>query len=152
VLTVAASEADRYTGKWRVSFEPAPGGAKALPPALLTIRRAENGMLFASLPPGVASPPPPRAPDPAALAKLTPLEREREEAKQYRASIDGGAFEYLLVPRADGVFLMGWQEDGVLLDIEEMYHEFELEGGRAVRLTLRNKDDQVRGRGVRENH
>jgi hypothetical protein len=80
---------------------------------------------------------------------MTPQERERAEARRLLAAIEQDAFTYLLVPRAEGIFLLGWEQDGVLLDVEPLYHEFELENGRAVRLTVRDDKDRVMGTSTR---
>jgi hypothetical protein len=153
-VDVAADEAALYTGEWQVTFTPPPGPDSAgapptPPPTVLTVRYDEKGTLHASFPPGVFSPPPAPEPDTAALAKLSPQEREREEAKHHLREMDGGGFEYLLVPRARGVFMMGWMQDGVLLDVEELFHEFEIENGQAVRITVRNDEDKVVATGTR---
>ena len=146
VLTVAAEEASRYVGKWQMKFEPSPEMPQAPPPTVLTISHSDSGVLRASFPPGVFSPPPPPPQEHSEdEAKMTPQERERAEAKQKLAAMVQEEFSYALVPRARGVFLMGWLDDGVLYDVEELFHEFEFEQDRPVRLTVRDDKDRVLG-------
>jgi hypothetical protein len=151
VVTVAADEAAPYIGAWQVTFLPNPAmGPNAPPPTVLTIGRTEQGHLRATYPPGAFGPPPgaPKPEEPK--ADLTPQERERAEAKRKLAEFEAGEFSYVLVPRARGVFLMGWMDDGMLYDVEEFFHEFEFEGDRAVRITFRNDKDEVMAKGVRK--
>lgn len=151
VMTVSASDAAPYLGKWKVTFLPNPDFPGEPPqPAILTISHAESGSLMASFPPGVFSPPPPPkdAPKPDE-SKMTPQERERAEAKRKLAAMMTEEFAYVLVPKASGVFQMGWMDDGVLYDVEEFYHEFELENGRAVRASFRSDKDVVVARAER---
>src|SRR5690606_36241381 len=101
------------------------------PPVVLTLARGEDGVLSAGFPPGAFGPPPGAAPEaPAADSALSPQERERAEARRTLAALEQGAWEYMLVPRAEGVFAMGWVEGGELLEVYDFFHEFELEGGR----------------------
>jgi hypothetical protein len=144
VTTVTADEAALYVGTWRVTAQPNPEMGQAPPPTVLTVRHSEDGSLLASVPPGAFGPPP----DPATLvsadeSKMSAQERERAEARRVIAAQQQEAFEYLLVPRARGIFLMGWIQDGLLYDVEQVYHEFEFEEGRAVRLTVRGDNDQI---------
>jgi hypothetical protein len=146
VLTVAGEEASRYVGKWLMKFEPSPEMPQTPPPTVLTISHSESGVLRASYPPGAFAPPPPPMKEPSeAEAKMTPQERERAEAKRKLAAMGQGEFSYALVPRARGVFLMGWLDDGLLYDVEEIFHEFEFEQDRPVRLTVRDDKDRVLG-------
>ena len=46
-------------------------------------------------------------------------------------------------------YALGWVDDGLLYDVEDIFHEFELVGGRAVSMTVRNPDDKVMGKAVR---
>jgi hypothetical protein len=150
VTTIAADEAESYVGEWLMQFERNPETGRTLPPAVLTVRHDESGRLLASFPPGVFTPPGGAAPEPDPdPSSMTPQERERAEARRVLAAVEQGAFTYLLVPRAEGIFLLGWEEDGVLLDVEPLYHEFELENGRAVRLTVRDDKDRVMGTSTR---
>ena len=150
VLTVAAEDAALYVGGWRITFTPDSASGKGPPPTVLTVKRGEEGRLIASFPPGVFTPPADTArPDPAAEAAMSPQERERAEARRALAAPDSGPFEYVLVPRARGVFLMAWVENGELLDVEQLYHEFEFEGERAVRLRVRDRNDRVLGTATR---
>lgn len=150
VLTIAAEDAAPYVGEWEITFKPNPMmGGEAPPPAVLTVSHNEDGMLLASYPPGVFAPPPPPEVDADAEADMTPQERERAEAKRKLAQVEGDGFSYVLVPRARGVFLMGWYMDGLLYDVEKFYHEFEFENDRAVRITFRADDDTVVAEGVR---
>jgi hypothetical protein len=116
------------------------------PPTVLTISHSRSGVLRASFPPGAFAPPPPPAQEQSEdESKMTPQERERAEAKRKLAAMGQGDFSYALVPRARGVFLMGWLDDGVLYDVEELFHEFEFEQERPIRLTIRDDKDQVLG-------
>lgn len=150
VTTVAAEEAALYVGNWRMIAAPNPETGEAPPPMVLTVRLAEDGSLLAGFPPGAFGPPP----DPTAMSadesSMSPQERERAEARRVLAAQAREGFEYLLVPRAKGIFLMGWVQDGVLLDVEKIYHEFEFENDRAVRLTVRGEDDRILGTGTRD--
>lgn len=143
-LAISATDAVLYAGDWAVTFNENPETGQTLPPTVLSVRHAEDGSLMASFPPGTFAPPEGSQPDsPAEDADLTPQERERAEARRLLASPPEGAFDFVLVPRARGVFLFGWVQDGELLDVEEFYHEFEFEGDRAVRLTIRDPEDRV---------
>lgn len=146
VVTVAAEEAARYVGKWQMKFEPNPEMPGTPPPTVMTIIHSDSGVLRASFPPGAFAPPPPPVQEPSeAEAKMTPQERERAEATRKLASMQQGEFSYALVPRARGVFLMGWMDGGVLYDVEELFHEFEFEQDRPIRLTVRDDKDRVLG-------
>ena len=148
--TVAADEAALYVGTWQMTFIPDSATGHGMPPAVMTVRHADDGKLLASFPPGVFTPPDGAAEgDPAADAALSPQERERAEARRALAAPADGPFEYLLVPRARGVFLMGWLDDGELLDVEPLFHEFELENGRVVGLRVRDGNDRVMATGTR---
>ena len=144
-IALTREEGARYVGEWQVTFVPDDSG-QAPPPTVLTFRQGDDGALYGSFPPGAFGPPPsagpPAAPDPED-ATLTPQERERAAAREALAAMESGAFEYVLVPRAEGIFLFGYAEDGVLLEVGEIYHEFEFDGDRAVRLTVRNPEDRV---------
>jgi hypothetical protein len=147
---IAAEEAARYTGVWHVTFETDSAG-RAMPPTTLTLHYGDDGRLHATYPPFPAPP----GVGPAALteeqlAAMTPQERERAEARVALAQYEMGEMKYVLVPRAEGIYVMGWMEDGMLLDAGYVFHEFELEGGRAVRLTLRDDKDEIWGRAIRD--
>lgn len=144
VLTVAEEEAARYVGEWTATLSAPPGSDTAPPPTTLTLTYAD-GSLQAEFPPGVLTPPSPPDDDAPLDESMTPQERERAEARRALAETGGDSFRYVLVPRTEGIFLMGWVEDGVLLDVEKIYHEFEFEGSRAVRLVIRdgNSDSVV---------
>jgi hypothetical protein len=143
-LSVAAHEAALYVGDWNVTFNESPVTGQTMPPTVLSVRHAEDGSLMASYPAGAFAPPEGSPPDsPAGDPDMTPQERERAEARRALASPPDGAFDFVLVPRARGVFLFGWVQDGVLLDVEAFYHEFEFEGERAVRLTMRDAEDRI---------
>jgi hypothetical protein len=149
-LAVSATDAALYAGDWAVTFNENPETGHTLPPTVLSVRHAEDGSLMASFPPGTFAPPEGSGPDtPVDEAAMTPQERERAEARRLLASPPEGAFDFVLVPRARGVFLFGWVQDGELLEVEEFYHEFEFEGDRAVRLTIRDPKDQVFAMAVR---
>lgn len=152
-MAIERTEAEPYIGQWRMTFEPGPEG-EAMPPATLTISY-EDSVLLAKFPPGQFAPPPPDSATVAAAiareASLPPLERERAEARRKLAEIEGGDFPIVLVPRAEGVFVMGYAEDGVLLEAGYMFFEFELENGRAVRLIARDEEDRIMARGVHAN-
>jgi hypothetical protein len=145
VLTVGADEAALYVGTWQVSFTPDPETGQGLPPTVLTVRHADTGSLHASFPPGAFAPPDGAAAEapPEEDEDMTPQQRERAEARRVLAAQGTGEFGFVMVPRARGVFLLGWVQDGELLDVEEIYHEFEFDGDRAVRLTIRNAEDRV---------
>lgn len=150
VTTVAAEEAALYVGEWLIRPQMGPPGGELPPPMPLTIR-LEEGRLFASFPPGAFAPPPGPEPEPVDESAMSPQERERAHARQVLAEMEQGPFEYLLVPRARGIFMMGWFDDGVLLDVEEFYHEFEFVDGNAVSITIRGADDEIMGKGTRQN-
>lgn len=143
VLTVDEAEAKPYVGAWAITFSPNPETGEAPPPTTLTVRYADDSSLRAAFPPGAFGPPPSEIPA-VDGSDMTPQERERAEAKRALASMDSEGFEYVLVPRAPGIFLMGYVQDGLLYDVEKLYHEFELEEGRAVELKVRDgNSDQV---------
>jgi hypothetical protein len=149
VLTVGSDTAALYVGEWDVSFTPNPMMEEVPPPMVLTVRHDANGSLIASFPPGAFAPPEAAAADGAAEAAMTPQERERAEARRLLAAQGAESFDMVLVPRAHGVFLLGYLQDGTLLDIEAIYHEFEFEGDRAVRLTIRDDQDRIYATGTR---
>ena len=155
VLTLAPEEAALYAGEWAVTFAPDPESGQAPPPTVLTIRHAEDGSLQGSFPAGAFGPPPDAAAPHGAAGQaadpdLTPQERERAQARRALAEMESGALDFVLVPRARGVFLFGWVQDGELLDVEEVFHEFEFDGDRAVRLTVRGPEDRVFATGTRD--
>jgi hypothetical protein len=145
-LTVAGDEAALYTGEWEIRWEGGPPDAPPSPPAVLTITHGAEGRLNASMSDTPGTPPPPA---PADTAAMTPQERERARARRTLAEMDAGGFDYLLVPRARGVFLFGYVDDGVLLEVSEIFHEFEIENEGAVRLVVRGPEDRVFARGTR---
>ena len=56
----------------------------------------------------------------------------------------------VLVPKAEGIFLLGLMMDGELVEAsDEFFLEFTLEGGRPVSFVGRGTDDEVFLRGVR---
>jgi hypothetical protein len=148
--TIPAAEAAQYTGEWEVTFAvpPDPQSQSIPPPVKLKLRHADDGTLVADWPPGAFSPPPPpadAAPDSAASQQA----RERAAARKALAEAGTEGYDIILAPRARGIFVMGWMQDGLLLDIERAFHEFEFENGRAVRLTIRGENDMVFARGRR---
>lgn len=149
VLTVDAGEAASYVGEWEMTFPENPETGQALPPTTFTIRLDENGSLRGSFPPGTFAPPEAPAEAPVDEADMTPQEKERAEARRALARQGGEGFDFVLVPRAAGVFLLGYVQDGVLLDVEEIFHEFEFDGDQAVRLTIRGPEDRVFATGTR---
>ncbi|CAN5809460.1 hypothetical protein BH23GEM9_BH23GEM9_37600 [soil metagenome] len=144
---VAADEAARYIGVWTLAFEPREEG-EAPPPTTLTVRYDDDGRLRATFPPGAFGPPPEAIPEPD-YSDMSPQERERAEARHTLAKMQVGGFTYLLVPRAEGIYVMGYEEDGELLEAGGIYHEFEFENGRAVSMTARNDEDRIVARGTR---
>jgi hypothetical protein len=149
--TVAAEEAALYAGEWIVAFEPDTARPMTPPPTALTVRHLENGLLEAAYPPAAFGGPPPAKEEPKVdLAKLSPQEREREEAKRKLATFEQTNIEFVLVPRAKGVFTVGWAENGELLEVYDFFHEFEFENGRAVKVILRGEDDKVFATGKRK--
>ena len=143
-VAVTAQEAAAYIGEWDVQFEGNPVTGEAMPPTVLTIRHTEDGKLTGSYPPLPFEPPVAGVPEAASAdANLTPQERERAEAQRALAEESMGAFDYLLVPRAHGVFMLGYAQEGVLLEVAKVYHEFEFDGDRAVRLVIRGPDDEI---------
>ncbi len=59
-------------------------------------------------------------------------------------------FEYLLVPRAKGIFRWVGSRMACFSNVEKIYHEFEFENDRAVHLTVRGEDDRILGTGTRD--
>ena len=154
-FTLTAEQAAPYIGEWTISFAPMPGDTMPIPPPFVfTIGHGADDIVTAHIPAGAFGPPPPdSAADAAAAAAesaLPPQERERAAARRVLAGFEQGAWDYILVPRAEGVFAMGYVDDGELLEVYPFYHEFELEGGRPVRLTLRDEKDRIVGTGVRK--
>lgn len=144
VLTVEPDEAASYVGEWQVTFSPDPESGQTRPPVTITIRHGEDGMLHNIYPPGAFAPPEGEdAPSGAEGAEMSPQERERAEARRALVEPAEEPIDFVLVPRARGVFLLGYRQDGVLLDVEEVYHEFEFDGETAVRLTIRGPEDAV---------
>jgi hypothetical protein len=86
---------------------------------------------------------------PAADGELTPQEQERADAQRALMEQQVGEFDFVLVPRAHGVFMLGFVQDGALLEVADVYHEFEFEGDNAVRMVIRGPDDVVFARGTR---
>lgn len=146
VITVPPEQAAAYAGEWEINFVQSPGGpgAPLPPPAVMTLRYDEAGQhLVMELPPGIMAPPQPAAAEVETDA-LSPIERERQEAREKLAADEEALYELVLVPRSPELFLLGFiEKDGTLLDIEQIFHEFEFEGGRAVRLTIRGPDDTL---------
>jgi hypothetical protein len=147
---VAAEDAARYVGTWRVAFMPQEDGGDAPPPTLLTVEYGEDGRLRATFPPGAFGPPPEAIPEPD-YSGMSAQDRERAEARHTLTLMEVGGFTYLLVPRAEGIYVMGYEENGVLLEAGGIFHEFELENGRAVRMTVRNDADRIVATATREN-
>jgi hypothetical protein len=148
--TVTAEDAARFAGEWLIAFEPMEERPTP-PPAVLKLSHGEDGRLHAVLPPGAFATPadttPGTEPD---YSGMTPLERERAEARRVLSEYETGEWEYVLVPVAEGIFVMGWlDDDGTLLEASYLYHEFELENGRAARIVLRDSEDKVLAKGVR---
>jgi hypothetical protein len=150
VVVVAADAAAPYLGEWDVLFERNPMTGETMPPTVLTIRHAEDGSLAGNYPPLAFAPPAPEAPEPpAADMELTPQEQERADAQRALMEQQVGEFDFVLVPRAHGVFMLGFVQDGALLEVADVYHEFEFEGDNAVRMVIRGPDDVVFARGTR---
>lgn len=153
VITVSPEEAARYTGEWVMTFErqPAmPPDAPMPPPMPMTIRYdEEDGHLVTEYPPGAFQPPGSAEPPPGDT--LSARERERAEARRQVADTEEEMYSIVLAPRGEGTFLLAFieNENDVLLDIEHVFHEFELENGRAVSLTIRGPNDEVFARGER---
>jgi hypothetical protein len=145
---VAADEAARYVGTWTIAFEPREEG-EAPPPTTLTVRHDDDGKLRATFPPGAFGPTPDAIPEPD-YAGMSPQERERAEARHMLAKMEVSGFTYLLVPRAEGIYVMGYEENGVLLEAGGIFHEFEFSNGRAVAMTVRNEEDRIMARGRRD--
>jgi hypothetical protein len=143
VLTIAAEEAARYVGEWEVVFGENPVSGEPMPPVTLTIRHADDGSLVGRYPPRAFPAPPGSSDSPADSATMTPQERERAEARRLVVQQSNEEWEFLLVPRAQGIFMLGLVEEGLLLEVEPVYHEFEVDGERAVSLTIRGAEDQV---------
>ena len=153
-LTVSSDEAARYVGEWEMTFLMSPQGPTGPPPppVPMQVRHADDGTLRYELPPGTFVPPADTSSaDPASGLSGIAAEQARERAEARRAVQESSfaAYDLLLVPRADGVFLLGIAQDGVLLDIEHVFHEFEFDGGRAVHLTIRDDEDTILARGER---
>lgn len=142
-VTVAADVAAPYLGEWITTWEDEPG-----PPSVVRIEYDDAGRMLAHLP---AMEPPPGAPAPPPIPdSLTAQEREREEAKRTLMQQSMSAWTLLMVPRAQGIFRWGWEDDGELLDVMDVFMEFESENGRPVRFTVRGgPGDQVYAHGVR---
>lgn len=141
VLTISAEDAALYVGEWQAAFAPDPETGAGAPPTVLTLRHTDDGHLFAGFPEGALPGPPPVAA--VEDEDMSPQERERAAARRALAEMETSAWDFLLVPRARGIFMLGFFHEGVLLDVEEFYHEFEFDGGRAVRLTVRSAEDRV---------
>lgn len=153
VVTVPPAEAERYTGDWLMTFERSPmPDMPPPPPQTLSLRYdTDHQHVVAEWPPELMAPPEGAAPPPAE-ASASAQERERAEARRQLAETGADLFDIVLVPRDGQLFLLGFveQPSGILLDVEHVFHEFEIENGRAVRLTIRGVDDQVFARGVRK--
>jgi hypothetical protein len=146
-ITMPAADAAQYTGQWEVTFMMGQAPAQ-LPPAVpMEVVHTGAGSLVTRLPPELLAPPDPIAD--SAAAATTAQERERAEARAARANPAAMNWEVILVPRGRGTFLLGFTENGVLLDVENVLYEFEFEGGRAVRFTARDHLDQLVARGSR---
>lgn len=155
LITVPPDQAELYVGDWEITFEQSPGmpAGPLPPPQIMTVRHDDDGHLAMRWPPGVFGPPPDStAAAPAAPDTLSAQERERAEARRQLADMDVDMYSIVLVPRTRGLFLLGFIENasGLLLDIERVFHEFEFEDGRAVRLTIRAEDDVLLARGTRK--
>ena len=153
-LTVTSEDAALYVGEWEVTFLMSPQGptGPTPTPVPMQVRHADDGTLRVEWPPGALVPPADTASDDAAsgLAGVAAAQaRERAEARRRVQESSVSAYDLLLVPRTHGVFLLGIEQDGLLLDIERVFHEFEYDGGRAVRLTIRDDEDAILARGTR---
>lgn len=156
VTTVSAGDAARYVGDWRLEIQPNPAmGDQVPPPMPINLSHGADGRLYVNYPPGVFTPP--AGPEEPAVdeATLSPQERERAHARRLLAEEntsaigEGSRWRVALVPKAPDIFRMAWFEYDVLLDIEAMYHEFEVENGRAVRMTMRDDKDNIIARATR---
>jgi Protein of unknown function (DUF2911) len=152
-LTVTSAEAEPYVGAWEVTFvapqAPTPAPAAPVP---MQLRHGADGKLRVEWPPRFFTPPAdPSSDDEAAAASgvAAAQARERAEARRSVRESSVGAYDLLLVPRARGVFMLGIEQDGLLLDIEHVFHEFEFDDSRAVRLIIRNDEDAILARGER---
>lgn len=62
-----------------------------------------------------------------------------------------GGWEFLLIPRAEGIFLLGFLMDGELAELSfDYFLEFTSEDGRPMSFVGRDKDDSIFWRGARE--
>ena len=147
VFTVTADVAAQYTGEWEITFLVGPDPAQLPPPAPMQLVHGENGTLISKLPPQIFMPPDPGAA--ADTASMSAQERERAAAQRILSDPSAHPFDVILVPRTRGMFLLGFVENGVLLDIENLLWEFEFEGNRAVRFTTRDDKDQLVAQGRR---
>jgi hypothetical protein len=69
----------------------------------------------------------------------------------FEGSGEIGGWEFLLIPRAEGIFLLGFLMDGELAELSfDYFLEFTSEDGRPVSFVGRDKDDAVFWRGVRD--
>jgi len=60
------------------------------------------------------------------------------------------SFDFVLIPRAEGVFLMGFMMNGELAEADSTYYmEFTFENGRPVRWVGRDNEDRIFVRGER---
>lgn len=148
VITMPADVAALYTGQWEMTFLVAPDSAQLPPPMPMELVHGENGTLISKLPPQLFMPPGTDAPEDTTSMSA----QERERAAAQRAVADSAVmtmFDMILVPRTRGMFLFGFVENDLLLDVENLLWEFEFERDRAVRFTVRDDRDQLMARGRR---
>lgn len=80
--------------------------------------------------------------------------RYNEDTQQLLGELQDGPggddWEFVLVPRAEGIFLLGMLMDGELVEVNlDYFLEFTVENSRAVSFVGRDKDDVVFWRGER---
>jgi hypothetical protein len=147
---VSAEEADRFVGKWHIENLPIEGWPDRPPNTLTITYDTVFNVLIGTFPPGLFAPPTDTASKPD-YTGMTPQERERAEARHTLAAFEATEFSYVLVPQAEGVFLMGWMDEtGQLLEAGFLFHEFEFDGSRATSLVMRDLKDRITARGTRE--
>ena len=64
----------------------------------------------------------------------------------------GGSADFVLLPRAEGIFVAGYLLEGEVATTSPNYWEFTFEAGAPVEFVLRNADDEVISRGHRVAH
>lgn len=146
---VSAEDAALYAGEWTLTLA-APPGQEAPPPVTFTVWHGDDGSLMGRLPPDLGPPSDEPAPAPADEAALSPQERERAEAHRALREQRAQHFTFMLVPFAEGIFRLGFiAPDGRLLDVENFFFEFDVEGEGPPRLDVRDREDRIVSRGER---